>query len=121
VPGFAQVVAAGPSVAAAYATVEADAAPVLAGSARQSKPLLLYPSPVTTADVVLATVPGRAGDRLRDVVPGAVRDLLADHGWRVVGGKPGTAPVQPPLPATSGMPDPGLLEALRQAWREAAR
>jgi len=66
--------------------------------------------------VVLGTTRGRAGVLLRELVSGpAGRRALAAAGWRVRGqalaaGLEGTRP----LPAASGLPSPGVLEALRR-------
>lgn len=118
-PDFNAVLAGGPAVEDAYAAVEADLAPELAVSARSDRPRLLYPAPMMTADLVLAAPPGKAGDRLAEAVADAVRSDLPEQGWRVPG-KSGTAPSTPALPAGNGLPDPGFLSALAQAWREAA-
>ena len=67
---------------------------------------------MVTADVVLTTVPGDRGDRLRDTVTGTAREALLDAGWD----KPDAAG----LPPTDGLPSPGLLDALRARAREAA-
>ena len=120
---FEDMLLAGPAAFDVVATVEADAAPLLARSARSDKPQLIYPAPVATADVVLGTVPGRAARLLADVVAGRVgRRALATAGWRVEGhplapGLTGT----PALPPGSGLPDPGLLDALRQVAQEITR
>lgn len=113
----------GPSAFDAVGTLEADAGPVVARSARATKPNLLYPAPVATADVVLATPAGRAADLLAELVEGpAGRRSLAAAGWRV-SGQPRAqgVPDTPALPAGKGLPPPGLLSALRQAAEEAAR
>lgn len=124
VPDFSRLVTQGRSAADAYGTVEAVAEPVLAHAARSDKPALIYPAPMMTADVVVATVPGARGDRLGQVVRNAVRRDFPGEGWRVPGksggsGKPGQAPVTPVLPASNGLPDPGFLDALRGAWKAA--
>lgn len=106
----------GPATFDAVGTVEAEAAPVLARTARDPKPTLLYPEPVATADVVLGTTDGRAAGLLRELVAGPTgRRALAAAGWRVPGEPP--APGIDPtveLPADSGLPSPGVLEALRR-------
>lgn len=113
-PGIDEVLATGKSLEDVYAGLEAEVVPALNAYARPDKPVLIYPSPVATADVVLAVVPGRAGERLRDIVGDMAEDLI-DMGW-----KPGNAPATPTLPAGNGMPEPGVLDALRQVWKEAA-
>lgn len=114
---------AGPGAFDAVATLEADAGPLLARSARAEKPQLLYPAPVATADVVLGTVPGRRAAQLAGVVAGpAGKRALAGAGWRVDGQPPATGIARTPaLPATSGLPAPGVLEALRQMVEEITR
>jgi hypothetical protein len=103
----------------AVGTIEAEAVPVLAASAVKDRVALLYPSPMATADVVLAgATPGLAG-RLRAVAGGdATRRALAAAGWRVEGI---TRPADPALPATSGLPSPGFLDTLRARAAEVRR
>lgn len=114
---------AGPGAFDAVATVEADAGPLLARSARPQKPELVYPAPVATADVVLGMVRGRRAELLVEVVAGRPgRKALAANGWRVSGRpRPPGVPGVPALPPTSGIPVPGVLEALRQAVQEVTR
>jgi hypothetical protein len=111
----------GPAAFDAAGTTEAEAAPLLARSARRSSLVLLYPSPMATADVVLAA-PGGGGASasLRAVVGGGGgRRALAAAGWRVPGqARADGVPDTPALPATSGLPSPGLLDALRARWHE---
>jgi hypothetical protein len=121
-PAFTEVLATGPSVEDALATTEAELISGLAGYARTPRPTLIYPSPVMTADLVLATVPGRAGERLRDALGDAVKKELPKQGWHVSGGEGagGKGPVPTaPLPPANGLPDPGVLAALRNAWKAA--
>ncbi|MGQ0519597.1 MAG: hypothetical protein ACT4PX_00415 [Actinomycetota bacterium] len=113
----------GPAAFDAVGTVEAEAGPLLARSARPDKPDLLYPSPVATADVVLGASPTSAGRLLAGLVSGPVgREALAAAGWRV----PGVAaargvPATPPLPAGDGLPPRGFLAALRVVVAEVRR
>lgn len=106
----------GPAAFDAVGALEAEAAPLLARTAREPKPALLYPEPVATADVVLGTTGRRAAELLRDLVAGPTgRTALAAAGWRVPG--QATAPgidATRALPPASGLPDPGVLEALRR-------
>ena len=103
----------------AVGTIEAEAAPVLAGSAVRDRVVLLYPSPMATADVVLAGGGGDTTRRLREVAGGdGTRRALADAGWRVEGV---TRPADPPLPPTNGLPTPGFLDALRSRAEEIRR
>ena len=102
-----------PTAFDAVGTLESDAGPLML-TARAPKPVLLYPSPVVTADVVLGVAGGRAADLLADLVSGKTgREALANAGWRVDGAKrsPGIAAMA--LPPTSNLPDPGVLDALR--------
>ena len=115
-----QMLVTGPAAYDVVATTEAEAGPLVAGSARRGALDLLYPSPMATAEVVLATS-GRLGGRLREVVSGTGgRQALAESGWRVAGAPfvPAGGIAGPALPATSGLPSPGFLDALRQRWRE---
>ncbi len=116
------MLAAGQSQFDAAGTTEAEAGPLLARAARGKDVDLLYPSPMATADVVLAVPLGdtEAPATLRGVVQGeAGRTALAAAGWRVDGQRraPGV-PDTPPLPGGSGLPSPGLLDALRTRWHE---
>jgi hypothetical protein len=115
------MVVTGPSALDAAGTTEAEAGPLLARSARRGSLALLYPSPMATADVVLAAPVGDSrASSLRQVVTGARgRNALAAGGWRV----PGLAPVEgvsdnPALAPGSGLPPPGLVDALRTRWHE---
>lgn len=115
---FGEVLATGVSIADAHASTEAEILGPLQGYARSPKPDLIYPSPVMTADLVLATVPGRTGERLREIVGDDVRDDVAEAGWRVTGKDDPKGATQP-LPRVNGLPDAGLLIALREAWEAA--
>ena len=108
----------GPAAYDAVGTTEAEARPLLERSARGKDLTLLYPSPMATADVVLATPEGPGGRRIRQEVSGdAGRRALAGAGFRVAGQGAQASDV-PPLPPTSGLPPPGLLDALRGRARE---
>ncbi|MGI9023740.1 MAG: substrate-binding domain-containing protein [Acidimicrobiales bacterium] len=106
----------------AAGTTEAEAAPLLARAARGKDVDLLYPSPMATADVVSAVPVGdtKVPAALRGVAEGSTgRRALAAAGWRVEGeGRAQGVPDTPPLPDTSGLPSPGLLDALRARWHE---
>ncbi|MDP8976702.1 MAG: substrate-binding domain-containing protein [Actinomycetota bacterium] len=104
-------------------TTEAEAAPLVAASARTEKPMIIYPSPVATVDVVLATVPGaRVGRMTRSVGADTGLDALARSGWRVPGRRPASGvPSQPELPAAGGLPDAGILDFLRTLSKEVTR
>src|SRR5205807_533197 len=79
---------AGPAVLDLFATVEAAAARPVAVSVRSPKPVIVYPSPLITADVVIATLSTQAGRTLTSLIgsdPG--QRALAASGWRVGGGQ----------------------------------
>ncbi|HMC43436.1 MAG TPA: hypothetical protein VKI20_10545 [Acidimicrobiales bacterium] len=126
-PSLETMVAVGPAVLDLFATVEAAAARPVAVSVRSPKPVIVYPSPLITADVVIATLSTQAGRTLTSLIgsdPG--QRALAASGWRVGGGQaPSDAaasaapPGPPPLPPTPGLPAPGVMDSLRQAWKEA--
>ena len=101
-------------------TTEADAGPQIASAGVPVKPVVLYPRPVATADLLLAPVAGsRVTGPLRGLVGGEGRRAMAKAGWRVAGESlaPGVlASVR--LPAGNGLPPPGLLVALRSRLME---
>jgi len=101
------VLARGPAEAAAVATLDAVGGPVLGPSPRVPEPTLTYPAPVASADVVLGSVISDRGRRLAKIVDSRMPDLLRKAGWPVASGAP------------TGLPAPDLLDALRDAWREA--
>ncbi len=113
----------GPAAFDAVGTTEAEAAPLVAMAARPDKPVVIYPSPVTTVDVVLATVPGSRAKGISAAVGSDTGlDALAGSGWRVPQRRPAKAiPSQPDLPAASGLPDAGILDFLRTLSKEVAR
>jgi len=113
----------GPAAFDAVGTSEAEAAPLVATSARPVKPMVIYPSPVTTVDVVLATVPGNRARRLEAAVGGdAGLDALSAGGWRVPRRRPANGiPTQPDLPPAGGLPDAGILDFLRTLSKEVTR
>ena len=115
------MLAAGPAAYDATGTTEAEAGPLLSRSARRASVDVLYPSPMATADVVLATTgTASAASSLRRLVSGEDgRHALAEDGWRVPG-QPRAEGVgdSPPVPPTTGLPSGGLLDALRSRWRE---
>ena len=118
-----QLLAAGPAVLSVVGALEAEAGPQVAAAA-DPQGAVLYPSPMVTADVVLATVPGADGaDALRDALGTTeARDLLAELGWRVRGaeGLPGVGSFDELEPG-DGLPGAGVLVALRQRADEARR
>ena len=67
-------------------TTEADAGPQIAAAEVTDKPVVLYPRPVATADLLLAPVAAsRVTGSLRSLVGGEGRRALARAGWRVRG------------------------------------
>ncbi len=114
----------GPASVQIAAATEAEAGPAIATSARKDRVAVLYPSPLVTADLVVASVTGsRAAPRVAKLVDsGEVAAALAQSGWRV----PGQASAEgvratEPLPDTNGAPRPGVLLALRDNWLEVIR
>lgn len=118
-----RLLAAGPAVLSVVGALEAEAGPQVAAAAAPQG-AVLYPSPMVTADVVLATVPGAAGaEALRDAVGTTeAGDLLAELGWRVPGVEPlpGVGAFDDLEPG-NGLPAAGVLVALRQRAAEARR
>lgn len=104
----------GPGAFDVVGTTEAEAGPLMAAAARPDKPQLIYPSPVATADVVLATASGERR-RVAEVVEGdAGRAALAETGWRVAGrARARGVGDDPALPPSNGLPDAGVLETVR--------
>lgn len=103
----------GPGAVDIAGAVEAVAQPLLDRSARVDKPVPIYPSPVVAVDVVLGTGPGPAGDLLSRVMAGrAARTALTAAGWQ-----------PPPTAGTpaSGLPEAGVLDAIREVVAEVAR
>jgi hypothetical protein len=100
-------------------STEAAAGPAIASSRDSGRLTILYPSPLTTADVVLAPVSGSpAGGRLMKLMQSDdAAAALAGAGWRV-DGQPLAAgvPADPALPAESNVPRAGVLQALRTLW-----
>ncbi len=91
----------------AVGTIEAEAGPTVAASALRDRVTVLYPSPMATADVVLAGTTGTTVRRLHDDVGAPARKALAGAGWRTDGPGSTGAP-------TNGLPSPGFLDALRE-------
>ncbi len=105
-------------------STEAAAGPAIAASRDSGRLNILYPAPLTTADIVLAPVAGSAaGDRVKKLIESdQTAAALAASGWRVDGqhNAPGV-PDQPALTADPGIPRAGVLEALRSLWIEVVR
>jgi hypothetical protein len=105
-------------------TTESAGGPAVSQSRDKNEVSILYPSPLSTADVVLAPVAGSstAGDRVKKLLESdEAAQALADAGWRVEGraSAPGV-PGDPPLDG-AGLPRPGVLAALREQWTQVAR
>jgi hypothetical protein len=105
----------------ATGTVEAEAGPLKLTSARGGELDLLYPSPMATADVTLAAVGGAPSTVWRLAEAEELRQALTDGGWRVTGEGTIRGISTDPLPPTNGLPPAGLLDALRDRWRQVAR
>lgn len=108
----------GPAAFDVVGTTEAEGRALLAAAARSDKPVLLYPAPMATAEVVLASSGSSpASQRLARLLRAeAGRRALAREGWRV--GRAAPPAGSPPLPPGPGLPGAGVLQALLQAWRE---
>jgi hypothetical protein len=102
--------AGGPSIADAAAGLEATVKPVVDSAANSAAISVIYPSPVATADVFLGTVTSERSALLAELLGGDLaREALRDGGWRIDNAD---------LPATSYLPTPGLLGALRDRWTQ---
>jgi hypothetical protein len=88
-------------------TLEAIAKPLVQAAAPERRPSLLYPSTVTSADVVLGTFDTARSRQLADILRSS--NALRSAGW------------QSPSSMPSGLPPAGFLDALRAAWGEASR
>jgi hypothetical protein len=114
---LAQMLAAGPASYDVVGATEAHALPTVNASREKDRVTVSYPSPVTTADVVIAPVVDTRG---ADVIEALATDedlaaALAADGWRVDGyDLPSGADPDLTLPADTGLPRPGVLEALRR-------
>jgi hypothetical protein len=103
----------GPATFDLAASTEAAAA-LVARSRDKDRLSILYPSPLATADVVLAPIAGReGGNDVRDLLESdEASAAFTDAGWRVG---------DDTLPADDGLPRAGVLEALRALWIEVIR
>jgi hypothetical protein len=114
----------GPAVFDLAGSLEAAAGPSIARSRDKDRLSILYPSPATVAEVVVAPVTNTSrGARVtRLLQSNEVAALLAQAGWRV-DGQPladGIDAAYAP-PTETGLPRPGVLEALRALWIETIR
>ncbi len=114
----------GPAVFDLAGSLEAAAGPAIARSRDKDRLSILYPSPATVADVVVAPITdsSRGGRVTRLLQSSEVAGLLAQAGWRV-DGQPLADGVDATyaLPDDSGVPRAGVLEALRALWIETVR
>jgi hypothetical protein len=114
----------GPSVFDLAGSIEAAAGPMVASSRDKDRLSILYPSPATTAEVVVAPVAERSqGGRLTRLLQSdEFAEMLARAGWRV-DGQPLAEGLDTTyeLPDASGLPRAGVLEALRTLWIETIR
>ena len=103
--------------------LESDAGPQVAASARGDEVRLIYPSPVVTADVVLARRATRdRAEHIADLLADAAgKRALAETGWRVEGETPPPGVRRDRLPSGNGLPPAGFLEALQRTWGEVSR
>ena len=103
-------------------TTEAEAGPALAACLARPprrQVTLIYPDPVASSDVVLATVTGADGAAPWRDLAGAT--TCATPSPRRAGASPGEAArrgvrADPALRPTSGLPDADVLEALQDTW-----
>lgn len=114
----------GPAVYDLTGTTEAGAGPSIARSRDRDRLSILYPSPATIAEVVIAPVSDAdRGARVTDLLQSReTAELLARHGWRVEG-QPLATGVDPgvEVPTEPGVPRAGVLEALRAFWLDTIR
>ena len=109
-----QQLAVGVSAFDIVGTTEAEAVPLLErAAARRGSLTLYYPDDVVTADVVALPL-SRDGDL--GGLDNAMTTALQQTGWRPAAGT-GT----PTIPAESGTPSAGVLQALRTTWAEVVR
>lgn len=104
-----RMLAQGRSAYDVVAATEADVRTVVATAARRDDVTAVYPAPMATADVVVATTAG-GGPVAAAVRAGAARTALRESGWR-------TEPAA--RTGGNGLPDAGLLDALLTRWEQA--
>lgn len=111
----------GPATFDLTGTTEAAAAPTILGSRVSGQLAIIYPSPVVVAEVVLVSISGAdAGGRVRELLESdEAAEAFSRHGWRVddrpLADGLSTTFV---LPDGTGLPRPGVLEALRLLWAD---
>jgi hypothetical protein len=103
----------------AAGSAEAVSGPGVTTSRNKNELTVLYPSPVVTADVVLVEVRGsESGGHAREVFESdEAAAILAAKGWRVDGQAPAPGVLSDPLPPSDGLPKPGAVKALLDAWK----
>lgn len=109
-----------PATFGVVGSLEAESGPELAGAANRGRFDVIYPEPVVTADVVLAPAAGSDAESVIDRIGrDRLTNALSRAGWRVPGAQPGRG-VDPSvrLPDASGLPQPGVLAALRSEWED---
>ena len=108
----------------AVAGLEAEVVPRLAAadSSLRSRTRVVYPTPLSTADVVFVPVGARGADLEEFATSSVARQSLATNGWRVQGQPSADGiPKSPRLPDANGLPAAGVLEALAGLWEEIVR
>lgn len=114
----------GPAMYDLTGALEAVAGPAVRRSRDNERLTILYPSPAAVAGVVVVPVSdSNRGERVKRIVESTqMAELLAAAGWRV-DGQPLADGVDASveLPADSGLPRAGVLEALRTLWVETVR
>jgi hypothetical protein len=111
----------GPATFDLTGTTEAAAGPAIARSRYSDRLSIIYPLPVTVADVVFVALTGTdEGGYVRELVESdATAPALAAAGWRVLDHDLAAGlDRELELPASTGLPRPGVLEALRSLFAE---
>lgn len=106
-----------------FQAVVALEANTVASANRLGSAKVTYPKPVMTADVhLIARASAMSSDpskgQVREVPADTVnriKELLAKSGWRVDGRVPAGVS-GPALPNSDGLPEPGVLQVLRESW-----
>lgn len=101
-----------PSLADAVVDLEALIEPAYEKAATKQQFTVSYPRPTLRAPVTLGLVAGRREERAKDVLGDAAPATLRANGYEASGaGADGDVP----------LPDPGVLEAMREVWQEASK
>jgi hypothetical protein len=108
-----------PAAFGVVGALEAESGPAVARAADRGDLQVIYPEPVSTADVTLTPPAGRkASDVLDRIGQDTVLDALAAEGWRVPGRAAATGVGDSTLPGGAGLPAPGVLQFLRDRWEQ---